>query len=150
MRTAVDTNVFLALLSGEPEAASEARVALEDARSAGPLVISPAVYAELVAGRHSEVVDSLISDKGIDVDWNLGAEVWRAAGARYGVYARDRRRQGADAGPRRILADFLVGAHALHLARALLTSDTRIFSSYFSELEIISPQPPSTDTGRTT
>jgi predicted nucleic acid-binding protein len=150
MRTAVDTNVFLALLSGDPEAASQARVALEGARSAGPLVVSPAVYAELVAGRDSEVVDTLISDKGIDVDWNLGAEVWRTAGARYGVYARDRRRQGADKGPRRILADFLVGAHALHLAQALLTSDARIFGSYFSQLEIISPQRPSTETGQTT
>jgi len=150
VRTAVDTNVFSALLSGDPESAREARIALEGARSAGALVGSPVVYAELAAGKESEVVDRLFSAKGIDVDWNLGAQVWRTAGARYGSYARDRRRQGGDAGPRRILADFLVGAHALHLAHALLTSDTRIFGFYFPELRIISPQVSSTETGETT
>ncbi len=92
-------------------------------------------------------MDNLFSDKGIDVDWNLGAAVWRTAGTRYGAYARDRRRQRGNTGPRRILADFLIGAHALHLAHGLLTSDTGIYGSYFSELEVISPQGSSTDPG---
>lgn len=140
MRTAVDTNVFSALLSGDPVSAPGARVALEKARSAGPIVISPAVYAELVAGRDPRVVDGFFSDKDIDVDWDLGSEVWRTAGVRYGEYALTRRRQRRDPGPRRILADFLIGSHALHLAHALLTSDTRIYGTYFSELEVISPQ----------
>ena len=145
MRTAVDTNVFSALLSGDEEAATTMQAALEGAAAGGLLAVSPAVYAELLAGRDAEAVDDFFSNKGIDVDWNLGAEVWRTAGARYGAYARDRRRQRGDAGPRRILADFLIGAHALHLAHALLTSDTRIYGTYFSELEVISPQGSSRD-----
>lgn len=149
MRTAVDTNVFSALLSGTEEAVSTMQAALEDAASRGLLAVSPAVYAELVAGRDAEVVDDFFSDKGIDVDWNLNAAVWRTAGTRYGAYARDRRRQRGDAGPRRILADFLIGAHALHLAHALLTSDSKIYGTYFSELEVISPQGSSTDPGGT-
>lgn len=140
MRTAVDTNVFSALLSGDPESAPEARVALGEAAGKGTLLVSPAVYAELVAGRNSQVVDDFFAYKRIDVQWNLGAEVWRTAGARYGAYARARRQQSKDAGPRRILADFLIGAHALHMAHALLTSGTRIYGTYFPELEIISPQ----------
>ena len=132
MRTAVDTNVFCALLSGDPESTPEARAALESARSEGTLVVSPAVYAELVAGWGPEVVNCLLSDKGIDVDWNLGPEEWRMAGTCYGAYARDRRRQRGDRGPRRILVEFLIGAHALHLAHAPLTSDTRIYGTYFS------------------
>lgn len=139
MRTAVDTNVFSALLSGDEEAVSTIQAALEGARSSGPLVVSPAVYAELVAGRDSEEVDDFFSDKGIDMDWNLGADVWRMAGTRYGDYARARRQQRGDLGPRRILADFLIGAHALHFAHALLTSETRIYGTYFPELKIVAP-----------
>lgn len=87
-------------------------------------------------------MDAFFSDKDIDVDWNLGAAVWRTAGARYGAYARDRRRQRGDTGPRRILADFLIGAHAFHLANALLTSDTRIYGTYFADLKVVSPANP--------
>lgn len=145
----MDTNVFSALLSGDEEAVSTMQVALENAAAEGVLLVSPAVYAELVAGRDSEVVDNFFSDTGIDVDWNLGADVWRTAGTRYGAYARARRQQRGDVGPRRILADFLIGAHALHLAHALLTSDTRIYGTYFPELEIISPQGSSRNTGST-
>jgi predicted nucleic acid-binding protein len=142
VRIAVDTNVFSALLSGGAESAPEARFALENAQAAGVLVVSPAVYAEFTARRSPDYVDTFFSEKGVEVDWHLGEEVWRTAGLRYGDYARARRRQKGDSGPRRILADFLIGAHALHFARALLTSDTRIYGTYFPELRVVSPTEP--------
>lgn len=148
MRIAVDTNVFSTMLSGGPESAPQARVALESARSEGALVVSPAVYAELVAGRTSDAVDDFFSDKGIEVDWEMDREVWRTAGSRYGAYARDHRRRKGDFAPRRILADFLIGAHALHLARALLTADTRIYGTYFPELRVVVPPGSPADIGR--
>lgn len=138
----MDTNVFSALVSGGSESAPEARVALENARAAGTLVVSPAVYAEFTARRSLDYVDTFFTEKGIEVDWQLGREVWRTAGSRYGDYARVRRRQKGDPGPRRILADFLIGAHALHFARALLTSDTGIYGTYFPELRVVSPREP--------
>lgn len=142
MSTAVDTNVFVALFSGDEQASKEAQTALEDAYAAGPLAVSPAVYAELVAGgREPERVERFFSEKDIEVGWDLGAEVWKTAGSRYGAYARERRRQRGGDGPRRILADFLIGAHALHHADdgALLTTDTKIFSTHFPELRVIAP-----------
>lgn len=139
MRTAVDTNVFIRYLSGDEETAAEMQEALEEAREKGALAACPAVYAELVAGRTPEIVDTFFSAKGIEVDWNIGKEVWREAGVRYAEYARVRIRQSDEPGPRRILADFLIGAHALEMAGALLTADAGIFSTYFPELEIISP-----------
>lgn len=142
MRTAVDTNVFSALLSGNEEAVLTMQTALEAAAMRGRIAVSPAVYAELAAGRSYGIVDDFFSAKGIEVDWHHGAEVWREAGTRYGEYARYRRRLRSDPGPRRILADFLIGAHALRMTGALLTSDTRIFASYFPELRIISPEVP--------
>ncbi len=92
-------------------------------------------------------MDDFFSDKDVGVDWSLGAKVWRTAGSRYGAYARDRRRRKGDFAPRRVLADFLIGAHALHLARALLTADTRVYSTYFPELRIVAPPGSPADTG---
>ena len=139
MRTAVDTNVFVALFSGDEETVPVAQTALEEVRAGGPLGISPAVYAELVAGRDASFVATFLSEKDIEVDWDIDRDVWSTAGERYGEYARARRRQKGDPGPRRILADFLIGAHALQRAGALLTSDTGIYRTYFSELEILAP-----------
>jgi predicted nucleic acid-binding protein len=85
-------------------------------------------------------VEAFFSEKGIEIDWEIGMEVRRTAGSRYGSYARDRKRRDV-AGPRRILADFLVGAHALHLGgRILLTTDTRIFADRVPELRIVAPE----------
>lgn len=139
MRIAVDTNVFVALFSGDEHTSRAAQLAMEDAHSAGPLAVSPAVYSELVAGRDAGFVERFLSEKDIEVDWEPGRDVWRAAGTRYGEYARTRRRQRNDLGPRRILADFIIGAHALHFADALLTSDARIYGTYFPELKILRP-----------
>lgn len=140
MKTAVDTNIFVALFSGGEEASASARASLEEAHATGPLAISPAVYSELVAGRDATFVEGFFSEKGIGVDWDLGRDVWSIAGTRYGEYARMRRRQKGDPGPRRILADFLIGAHALSLAGALLTSDSGIYGTYFPELKVITPE----------
>ena len=136
----MDTNIFVALFSGDEKTSGSAQEALEESYAAGPLVVSPAVYAELVAGRDVGFVEGFLSEKGIEVDWVLGKEVWEMAGVRYGRYARARRRQRKDSGPRRILADFLIGAYALLRADALLTSDTRIYGTYFPELEVLSPR----------
>lgn len=143
MRTAVDTNVFVALFSGDKRTSKVAQTALENAHAAGSLAVSPAVYAELIAGgRESGDIERFFGEKGIEVSWDLDVEVWKMAGSRYGEYARERRRQHGDEGPRRILADFLIGSHALLHAEGpyLLTTDTKIFSTYFPELSVISPR----------
>ena len=87
MKTAVDTNVFVALFSGDADASAAAQAALEEARAGGPLGIAPAVYAELVAGRDEAFVERFLSEKDIEVDWDQNREVWSTAGVRYGQYA---------------------------------------------------------------
>ena len=142
MITAVDTNVFVALLAGAPEEARAARVSLNEARAQGTLVISAPVYAELVAapGRGAEAVDAFLSRTRVDVDWVLGEGVWRAAARAYRGYAERRRSQAGDPGPRRILADLVIGAHALRFAAALLTLDRGLYRAAFPELEILFPE----------
>jgi predicted nucleic acid-binding protein len=139
LTTALDTNVIVALLSGTPELSRAARESLEQAGARGALVVSPPVYAELLAapGRKMEELDPFLSRTGIEVDWVLDEPVWRTAAAAYREYAARRRKQPGDSGPRRILADFVIGAHAVHLASALLTLDRGLYRTAFPKLKIL-------------
>src|SRR4051812_23722572 len=116
MTTAVDTNVLQGLWSGTPTVIAAAQAALEQASQQGAVVISPAVYAELVAspGRDALMIDRFIDVTRIRVDWLLEPTVWRTAADAFRSYSERRRMQERSGGPRRILADFLIGAHAFH------------------------------------
>ncbi len=142
MTTAVDTNVFAALLRGGVEEAGLARRALRKADAAGALIVSPPVYAELAAapGGDAEALDAFLERAGVRVDWVMGEDVWREAARAYKEYAERRRAQPDDHGPRRILADFVVGAHAQLLASALLTFDRRLYRAAFPGLEVLVPE----------
>ncbi len=142
MITAVDTNVLVALLGGTEEEARAARLALSGARGRGALVVSAPVYAELVAapGRGAEAVDDFLGRARIGVDWTLSEAVWRAAATAFRGYAERRRAQPGDSGPRRILADFVIGAHALLSASALLTLDHGLYLAAFPKLEVSTPE----------
>jgi predicted nucleic acid-binding protein len=137
MTTAIDTNVIVALWDAEDSLHRVARAALDKAFNEGALVISGAVYAELMAapGRSEMFVDRFCEEAGIVVEWELGKKAWRAAGAAFQGYGA--RRRGQKAGePRRILADFLIGAHALVNGYRLLTLDAGIYQASFPKLAI--------------
>lgn len=140
MSTAVDTNVLVDFLAGEPAAARRARQALERAHARGGLVIAPVVYAELLAypGRRAAEVDAILQATGITVDWDLSPLIWRRAGEAFAAYA-ERRRKETGTGPRRILADFLIGAHAAQVG-ALLTRDLGHYRTSFPELQLLAPE----------
>lgn len=63
--------------------------------------------------------------------------MWRSAGLAFGGYAQRRRAQPGDPGPRRILADFLIGAHASELGARLLTFDGGVYRAAFPNLEVV-------------
>lgn len=69
---------------------------------------------------------------------NLPVEIWERAGQAYGSYAR--RRQGSGGGlPRRLLADFVVGAHAEKTCTTLVTLDPQHYRLGFPGLNIVVP-----------
>jgi predicted nucleic acid-binding protein len=136
MITAIDTNVIVALWA-EDEISVAAEAALEKAYQRGRLIVSAPVFAELIAapGRTEGFVNSLLEENGIVIDWDLHEPIWRAAGRAFQAYAERRRKQG-DPGTRRILADFLIGAHAQVRGYRLLSLDERLYRAAFPSLKI--------------
>ena len=159
--TAVDTNVVSELLLGGPSA-SFAAAALTDALVRGPLIVGAVVYAELqAAAPQPDELDSLLAALSIEADFDLPADGVRAAASAWRAYLARRRGAGGTyhcsacglvnagfrcahcgtpiGGPRHILADFLVGAHALYRASALLTWDRGVYATYFPDLQVLRP-----------
>jgi len=137
MRTAIDTNVFSALWSSEPSA-PQATVKLGRAKTEGALIVSPVVFAELLAyPRATEAfVRGFLEATGVSIDYRLEETVWNETGRRFASYSV-RRRRSAGEGPRRVLADFLIGAHALVQAERLLTLDPKVYRQNFPELRLL-------------
>ena len=139
MGTAIDTNVISALWDASDTLYKTAQAALEEAQKGGSLAICGAVHAELLAapGRTEEFVDKFCEEAGIVVEWELGERVWRVAGTAFQHYAARRRKQ-KDGHARRILTDFLIGAHAVVGGYRLLTLDAGIYQAAFPRLRITS------------
>jgi predicted nucleic acid-binding protein len=137
---AVDTNVLVDLWAGAPAGSGEALEALRTAQEAGKLVICAPVFSELLAGPgfESQRIESLLDRAGIGIDWVIGEEVWRLAGRAFADYAGRKRRGGA-AGPRRLLTDFVIGAHALLIAGRMVTRDAGLYRAAFPQLQLIAP-----------
>lgn len=137
MRTAIDTNVVSALWSGE-QVAGNLAMNLGEAKTEGGLVICPPVYAELLAHPKTTeaFVNKFISDTGIILDFALDQQVWLDAGRRFARYAI-RRRHSRQEGPKRLLADFIIGSHALAKADRLMTLDPKRYERDFPELRLI-------------
>ena len=140
MTTAIDSNVLIGLWNEDDSLNTAARSALDAALVRGRLIIAAPVFAELLAApsRTEAFLDSFCKDTGVAVDWSLNETVWRTAGRAFQQYAVRRRKQ-RGSGPRRILADFLIGAHALHNGFRLLTLDDRLYRAAFPRLVILAP-----------
>jgi predicted nucleic acid-binding protein len=137
MRTAIDTNVLSALWSKEPPASDIAR-SLGNAKTEGGLVVSAPVYAELLAYPKAaeSFVNDFLADTGIAVDFEFQQHTWLEAGRRFARYAKRRRRSDLH-GPKRLLADFIIGSHALGQADRFMTLDPKRYERDFPELKLI-------------
>jgi len=138
MITALDSNVIVALWEADSLLARTVQTALDTAQTRGRLVVSAPVFAELSAapGRSESFLDAFFRDTHIAVEWTIEEPVWRLAGRAFQRYAERRRRQ-RDPGARRILADFLIGAHASFRGYHLLTLDDRLYSAAFPNLALV-------------
>ncbi len=138
MTTAIDTNIVSALWNADDTLNRMAQGALDVLFGREKLVISGIVYAELLAApRQTETfLDNFCEESWISVEWELGERVLRVAGAAFQGYAGRRRKQKGEE-PRRILADFLIGAHAAVNGYRLLTLDAGMYRAAFPRLGIV-------------
>jgi predicted nucleic acid-binding protein len=135
--TSLDTNVLAALWDADDVFNTHAKGLLILAREAGELVVSAPVFAELLAdpGREELFLDTFFREADIAVEWQFSEAIIRTAGRAFQSYVQRRRASGAGH-PRRILADFLIGAHALVNGYTLLTLDQRHYRKAFPKLKL--------------
>src|SRR5665647_1291286 len=132
MKTAVDSSVLFEIVKGGPGAAA-AQTALEAALAHGSLCVCAVVVAEL--GRYfsdEQDLREFLAACQIDHD-PMSLETALEA-------ARIMRGYASNKGPRtRVAPDFLIGAHAIQQADALLTTDAGFFRNYFASLNVVTP-----------
>lgn len=133
MITAVDTSVLIDVLADDPRYADASLAALRACQREGQLVICEIVLAEIA--RYFDTVDALRDTLGrLDVRSEaFGDAACHAAGQ---AFLRYRKRGGTRD---RILADFLVGAHAYVKCARLLTRDRGFYRDYFPDLVVVDP-----------
>jgi predicted nucleic acid-binding protein len=137
MTTWIDTNVLVALWSGDVEARASVRAFMQEAAEVGWFAVSACVYAEFLAGpdRTQELVTEFLSEAEIPIAWHTGQDVWLLAAERYAEYVQARRAGRPE--PKRFVADFLIGAQATVRGGRLMTFDQRLYAAAFPELKLI-------------
>lgn len=133
MITAVDTNLLLDILVPNEQFYQTSADGLEKAAGEGSLVVSDIVYAELCIHFEAQrACDAFLASNEIRVQ-GLTREAHFLASRAWRLY----RQQG---GKRtRILADFLVGAHAQVQATRLLSRDRGFYGRLFPSLDLLDP-----------
>ncbi len=93
------------------------------------------MYVELLAYPKAtrSFVQQFLTTTHIVTDFLLDEAVWQEAGAAYAAYAQ-RRRRSKDGLPKRLLVDFIVGAHAILKADRLVTLDAARYRVAFPRL----------------
>jgi len=131
MITALDSSVVLDVLLDDPAHADRSQAALAQARNEGRMVVCSTVIGEL----HPVVGDSLPS---LLDDWQVhfvpdSLDSALLAGEWFSRYLRGGGKRG------RVVADFMIGAHAMLHADRLLTRDDGFQRSHFRELKLWHP-----------
>lgn len=129
MISAVDTCVLLDVFLPDESHGPRSEEWLRNAYDRGAILICDVVYAELVPAFNDRgKLDGALREINVTIS-PIDTAIAYEAGLRWLRY-----RQAG--GPRkRIISDFLIGAHAAALADTFLTRDRGFYASYFPELK---------------
>jgi predicted nucleic acid-binding protein len=131
MISALDSSIVLDVLTDSPRFSESSEALLRRATAEGKLVIGECVLAEI-----APVFDDGNALREFLADWQIefvpsSLESAILAGGNFAKYLL----RGGRAG--RIVADFLIGAHAVFHADRLLARDRGYLGDYFSELTVL-------------
>jgi predicted nucleic acid-binding protein len=131
--TAVDTSVLLDVFGADPVFGNASKQALKTCLQEGSLVACEVVWAEAASffpdlpAAQDALTKLAIGFSSVHLEAALtAAKAWRDYRNRGGVRTR-------------VIADFLIGAHARHQAERLLTRDRGFYRSYFRNLAVLDP-----------
>jgi len=131
--TSIDTSIPLDLFGADPKFGAACRRALARSVAEGRVIACEPVWAETVA-LFPSADEALGALEGARAYFDpRSREAAMEAASAWRVYRQRRRRRA------RVVADFLVGAHALYHADRLLTRDRGFYRSYFEKLPILDP-----------
>ena len=136
MISAVDSSVILDVVTADPRHADESEGVLLRASREGQIIACECVLAEI-----HPAFDGPDSFEEFLTDWQVefvpsSRQSAILAGRHFAAYLQ---RGGAR---RRIVADFLIGAHAQTQADRLVARDRGYLRDYFSGLELLDPSSP--------
>ena len=129
MITAVATNVLLDVFLPDGRHGPRSAQWLRTAYDSGAILVCDVVYAELVPA----FVDRTALDEVLRTIGGEPSPIDNAIAFEAGV--RWRRYRQAGGTRKRILTDFLIGAHAVAKADAFLSRDRGFYATYFPELD---------------
>ena len=137
MITAIDTSILVDVFGDDPQFRSTSLRAIRAALSKGVLIACDVVWSEVLASFAGaplgERALARVPVEFVPLDRSsaaLASRAWRAYRSGGGLRTR-------------IIADFLVGAHAARHADQLLTRDRGFYRSTFEGLTVVDPTEPS-------
>jgi predicted nucleic acid-binding protein len=134
--TAVDSSVLLDVFGADPTFGPSSAAALRNCLSEGRVIACEIVWAETGAAfPASAEAESALRELRVDFS-TLDPPTALTAGIIWRAYRK------AGGTRERVIADFLIGAHALANADRLLTRDRGYYRRYFKELRIVDPTLP--------
>ena len=133
MITALDTSVLFDIWLPDPVFGPKSAEAVMSADDQGGLIICEVVYAELATRFPVQAdFDQLLDELDVKVTPVPRAAAFMAGRAWDGYRKAGGKRT-------RIMADFLIGAHALVVADQFITRDRGFYRGYFTKLKLIDP-----------
>ncbi len=131
---AVDSSVLLDVLTDDPKFAAASAASIAQALAHGEVVVCDAVVAEVQC-----MLDT--RDTAMEALAEFGFR-FVPTSEQAAVRAGHMQRRFRDRGGRRdrVVADFLIGAHALLQCQGLITRDAGFFRDYFKGLKVIVPK----------
>jgi predicted nucleic acid-binding protein len=136
MRTAVDSNIFSALVSQEPTSERLVEV-LGGLQKAGALVICGTVFAELhaIPRMTPALLQEFLRNTSVAVEPETSLSDWSTTGTAFAQYVARRRQHAGQ--PKRLLADFAIGSHASRTCDQLFTLDPSRYRHAFPDLTLL-------------